>query len=107
MSKLIYLSMLLNILFTILVISDSIHYIYLNITICKIPLHQNTEDLTNNAMPFQSREPLYATLLRPHRDFPSREELADANGKKLISLQVADTKYDSDSDFDYRQRPPR
>ena len=52
-------------------------------------------------------EPLYATLLGRHRDFPSREELAGGDGKRLISLQVGDTKYDSDSDFDYRQRPPR
>ena len=55
-------------------------------------------------------EPLYATLLGRHRDFPSREELAGRDGKRLVSLHVADTKYDSDSDFDYRQprhrRPP-
>ncbi len=73
-------------------------------------------------------EPLYATLLgRSHSGggggrsgsvgrargssfgaSASREELTDAEGKRLISLQaVADPKYDSDSDFDYRQRPPR
>ena len=59
---------------------------------------------------FQTHEPLYATLLGRHRDFPSREELAGNDGKRLVSLHVADTKYDSDSDFDYRQprrRPPR
>ena len=55
---------------------------------------------------------MYATLLgrgsgSSRRNFASREELTDAEGKKLSSLQVADTKYDSDSDFDYRQRPPR
>ena len=59
-------------------------------------------------------EPLYATLIgrgsssRRRRVFgASREELTDAEGKRLISLHVADAKYDSDSDFDYRQRPPR
>ena len=67
----------------------------------------------------QTREPLYATLLRTTAGGPrgrrntvatsaSREELTNGDGKKLISLQVApDTKYDSDSDFDYRSRPPR
>lgn len=52
-------------------------------------------------------EPVYATLLHRSRTSASREELTDASGKKLISLNVVDTKYDSDSDFDYRKRPPR
>jgi len=39
----------------------------------------------------------------------SREELlTDGDGKRLISLKVAaGDKYDSDSDLDLKQRPPR
>ena len=86
-------------------------------------MHQQVKRLTDFPLIFdhnihfipQPHEPVYATLFGRNsgnnhtgRGFSaSREELTDAEGKKLISLHVGDTKYDSDSDFDYRQRPPR